>query len=314
MIDQRLAGWFPSVNARCASCTRRPAKLQRVREAERASVAREIHDELGQALTSINLDLLSFAHELPPHRPERDRNPSRSGVRSMWRDRLGTPVSPRNYVRRCWTILARRRLSNGAVVPRRARTLPAASAFRPKRNLTTAPHNATAVFRVFNQALTSISRVTPGLLRWMCIWRRRIRPSSSASTITAAGSQREPDCRTSVARNRRRASTRGCRGGELTVHGIPGSRDEREPAGSGMMRLLIADDHSIFRRGLQDILRRELPHVAFGEAEDAGTCTAGARPRAVGFFSFSRPPRPGERSRSAQKPHVRSIRRFWCSC
>ena len=38
-----------------------------------------------------------------------------------------------------------------------------------------------------------------------------------------------------------------------------------------MMRLLIADDHSIFRRGLQDILRRELPDVAFGEAEDAGT-------------------------------------------
>jgi two-component system, NarL family, invasion response regulator UvrY len=36
-----------------------------------------------------------------------------------------------------------------------------------------------------------------------------------------------------------------------------------------MMRLLIADDHSIFRRGLQDILRRELPDVVFGEAEDA---------------------------------------------
>jgi two-component system invasion response regulator UvrY len=36
-----------------------------------------------------------------------------------------------------------------------------------------------------------------------------------------------------------------------------------------MMRLLIADDHSIFRRGLQDILRRELPDVVFGEAEDS---------------------------------------------
>jgi two-component system invasion response regulator UvrY len=36
-----------------------------------------------------------------------------------------------------------------------------------------------------------------------------------------------------------------------------------------MIRLLIADDHSIFRRGLQDILRRELPDVVFGEAEDS---------------------------------------------
>lgn len=36
-----------------------------------------------------------------------------------------------------------------------------------------------------------------------------------------------------------------------------------------MMRLLIADDHAIFRRGLQDILRREFPDVVFGEADDA---------------------------------------------
>jgi two-component system invasion response regulator UvrY len=36
-----------------------------------------------------------------------------------------------------------------------------------------------------------------------------------------------------------------------------------------MTRLLIADDHSIFRRGLQEILRRELPDVVFGEAEDS---------------------------------------------
>ena len=45
-------------------------ELQRVREEERARVAREIYDELGQALTSIDLDLLSVAHELPPHQPE----------------------------------------------------------------------------------------------------------------------------------------------------------------------------------------------------------------------------------------------------
>lgn len=35
------------------------------------------------------------------------------------------------------------------------------------------------------------------------------------------------------------------------------------------MRVLIADDHSIFRRGLMEILGDEFPKVAFGEARNA---------------------------------------------
>jgi PAS domain S-box-containing protein len=40
------------------------ARLQSIREEERKTVAREIHDELGQALTSIKLDLSSWVREL----------------------------------------------------------------------------------------------------------------------------------------------------------------------------------------------------------------------------------------------------------
>ncbi len=36
-----------------------------------------------------------------------------------------------------------------------------------------------------------------------------------------------------------------------------------------MIRILIADDHAILRRGLIEILRRELPDPVCGEAEDA---------------------------------------------
>ena len=36
-----------------------------------------------------------------------------------------------------------------------------------------------------------------------------------------------------------------------------------------MIRILIADDHAILRRGLKEILVRELPGVVCGEAEDA---------------------------------------------
>ena len=41
------------------------ARLQSVREEERKRVAREIHDELGQALTAIKLDLSALVRELP---------------------------------------------------------------------------------------------------------------------------------------------------------------------------------------------------------------------------------------------------------
>lgn len=41
------------------------ARLQHVREEERTNVAREIHDELGQALTSIKIDLAALVEDLP---------------------------------------------------------------------------------------------------------------------------------------------------------------------------------------------------------------------------------------------------------
>src|SRR3981081_41647 len=44
------------------------ARLQSVREEERAKVAREIHDELGQAWTAIKIDLASLVYEPSPER------------------------------------------------------------------------------------------------------------------------------------------------------------------------------------------------------------------------------------------------------
>src|SRR6202023_1052385 len=41
------------------------ARLQNVREEGRTRVAREIHDELGQALTAIKIDLAFLKRELP---------------------------------------------------------------------------------------------------------------------------------------------------------------------------------------------------------------------------------------------------------
>jgi signal transduction histidine kinase len=44
--------------------------LQHVREEERTRIAREVHDELGQALTSCKLDASWLAHHLPRHQKE----------------------------------------------------------------------------------------------------------------------------------------------------------------------------------------------------------------------------------------------------
>jgi signal transduction histidine kinase len=41
------------------------ARLQQVREEERAGIAREIHDELGQALTGLKMDIAWMKHRLP---------------------------------------------------------------------------------------------------------------------------------------------------------------------------------------------------------------------------------------------------------
>ena len=45
------------------------AHLERIREEERTRIAREIHDELGQALTGLKMDLSWFAARLPNQPP-----------------------------------------------------------------------------------------------------------------------------------------------------------------------------------------------------------------------------------------------------
>lgn len=50
------------------------ARVQRTREDEGARVAREIHDELGQALTAIKMELSVLVHDLPAERERRSKD------------------------------------------------------------------------------------------------------------------------------------------------------------------------------------------------------------------------------------------------
>jgi signal transduction histidine kinase len=52
-----------------AQLRRMSVHMQDVREEERAAIAREIHDELGQALTAMKVDLQWMGQQLPQHHP-----------------------------------------------------------------------------------------------------------------------------------------------------------------------------------------------------------------------------------------------------
>ena len=87
VLKHRLARLVPSVHRALREATERDERrraqeqlresheqlralsvyLQHVREEERTRIAREVHDELGQALTSCKLDLSLLANKLPPN-------------------------------------------------------------------------------------------------------------------------------------------------------------------------------------------------------------------------------------------------------
>lgn len=98
VLKTRLSRLMPAVNRALAEAARRgehkraaeelrqsheqlralSTYLQRVREEERTRIAREVHDELGQALTSCKLDLAWIASKLP-----RDLKPLQEKARAL---------------------------------------------------------------------------------------------------------------------------------------------------------------------------------------------------------------------------------------
>ena len=55
--------------------------LQNIREEEKTRIAREVHDELGQSLTALKMDLVCLKEELPSNQPEpQERIQSMSGL------------------------------------------------------------------------------------------------------------------------------------------------------------------------------------------------------------------------------------------
>ena len=131
------------------------ARLLSVREQERTRIAREIHDELGQALTAVKMDLSWLAGRLSPR-----NGPLLGRIRST----LQLADSTIQSVRRISTELRPSVLDLGlaAALEWQAREFQARTGIRCKLRLpaqgAVAPNVSTALFRIFQETLTNIAR------------------------------------------------------------------------------------------------------------------------------------------------------------
>jgi PAS domain S-box-containing protein len=129
-------------------------RLQRVREEERTRVAREIHDELGQALTAIKIDLSLLRDDL-----SRDQDPRFERILKEVDETIG-------LVRKISTELRPSLLDAVGLV---AAIEWAAGEFEsrhrttcrlnlPRDEMVIDPERATALFRIFQETLTNVAR------------------------------------------------------------------------------------------------------------------------------------------------------------
>jgi PAS domain S-box-containing protein len=132
------------------------ARVQDAREEERKRVAREIHDELGQALTSIKIDLSSLIHEFPPEPQQLKRIEFISGI-------VDQTIKS---VRRISTELRPGILDDLGLI---AAVEWAAEEFEtrngakcrldlPENDGAIDPDRATAIFRILQETLTNVAR------------------------------------------------------------------------------------------------------------------------------------------------------------
>ncbi len=130
--------------------------LERIREEERTRIAREIHDELGQALTGLKMDLSWFAARLPNHVAMQEKSVAM----------LKLIDSTVNAVRRLSTELRPAILDNLGLIPAiewlaqefEKRTGVTCEFIADDEDLVLDEERSTALFRICQEALTNVAR------------------------------------------------------------------------------------------------------------------------------------------------------------
>jgi signal transduction histidine kinase len=130
------------------------ARVQRVREEERTRVAREIHDELGQALTAIKIGLSSLMRDLPADEKQRSDSILKlvdETIQSV--RRISTELRP--AVLDAMGLVAAVEWAGGEFA---ARTGTKCQLDLPQDDVVIDQERATALFRIFQETLTNVAR------------------------------------------------------------------------------------------------------------------------------------------------------------
>ena len=191
------------------------ARFESAQEQERASVARELHDELGQTLTALKLEMARIVPDLLKQRIDRD---AIDRLQSM----IGTLDTAQETVRRLATSLrppALDHLGLATAIELEAAALARRTGIRcrvvgNKRVAKLDPAQTTAVFRIVQEALTNVVR----------------HASASAITISINGTARS----TSV---KIRDNGRGMTAAQMknpTAIGLLGMRERAELSGASL--------------------------------------------------------------------------------
>jgi signal transduction histidine kinase len=133
------------------------ARLQSIREEERKRVAREIHDQLGQALTAIKIDLSALVRDLPAD--DKQRATPSSSILKLVDETI-------QAVRRIASELRPAILDDLGLVATvewaaeefEARTATKCRLHLPQEDMAVDPERATVIYRIFQETLTNVAR------------------------------------------------------------------------------------------------------------------------------------------------------------
>ncbi|HEV3197269.1 MAG TPA: MHYT domain-containing protein [Bryobacteraceae bacterium] len=132
------------------------SRLETVREEERRRIAREIHDELGQSLTAIKIELSSLLFEWPPEQKPSTRAESITRLIDQTIEsvrKISTELRP-GILDALGLVAA----VEWAAEEFEARTGTRCRLDLPKDDLKIDQEQATAIFRIFQETLTNIAR------------------------------------------------------------------------------------------------------------------------------------------------------------
>jgi hypothetical protein len=170
------------------------AHLETVREDERAGLARELHDELGQLLTALRMDVAWFGRAAREH-PEKviARGPERSAAMKELIDEAITTVQRISSDLRPGALheLGLSRHWSGRRASLRNGAASSAPSPRPRHEISPSDRQAVGLYRMMQEALTNVARHA-GASRVQCELAVTRTATFSRSRTMGAASARKP--------------------------------------------------------------------------------------------------------------------------